>query len=144
MKLNKDFHPQMAAVRAQLNCDFAIISHIVDQDYTVVAVDGVLDTVKQGDLFEVQNTYCHAVVEGGDTITYNEVGNIKAMVLHPIYTAMQLEAYIGEPLQKNGKVVGTLNFSGFGPKQPPFQEADIALVRSLAREVEAAIEPSSV
>ena len=66
------------------------------------------------------------------------------MVLHPIYTAMQLEAYIGEPIRAKGDIVGTLNFSGFDPKKPPFNEKDIRLVKALAKEIEAAIDPDSI
>ena len=144
MKLNKDFTESLEAVRTALGCDFAIISHIKSDDYEVAAVNSELTHVQLGAHFQIQDTYCNAVVKTKNTVKYDKVGSIKAMILHPIYTAMQLEAYIGVPLRVEGEIVGTLNFSGFEPKKPPFQEKDVTLVKALANEIEAAIDPTSV
>ncbi len=144
MKLLRDFTEDLETVRTTLGCDFAIISHIDKSDYEVAAVNSELSHVKLGAHFEIQDTYCNAVVETKNTVIYDKVGAIKAMVLHPIYTAMQLEAYIGEPLRVSNKIVGTLNFSGFMPKKPAFNAADIQIVKALAKKVEAAIDPTSV
>jgi hypothetical protein len=136
MKLTRSFQKELAEFNEKLGSDFAIISHILHNKYTVVDVASELETIKIGDEFETQNTYCREVVDGDEVVTYNQVGSIKAMVLHPIYTAMQLEAYIGEPLHSNGNIVGTLNFSGFSPKSPLFTDEEIAEVKALARSIE--------
>ena len=144
MKLTRDFSEDLEAVRTALGCDFAIISHIKKNDYEVAAVNSELTNVQLGAHFQIQDTYCNAVIKTRNTVTYDKVGSIKAMILHPIYTAMQLEAYIGEPIRAKGDIIGTLNFSGFKPKKPPFNDKDVRLVKALAKEIEAAIDPDSI
>jgi len=89
---------------------------LLTNDYEVLAVESKLDFINPGDHFEIQNTYCNQVLETNDTVMYAQVGSIKAMVRHAVYTAMQLESYIGEPLRKDGRIIGTLNFSGYERK----------------------------
>lgn len=140
MKLKRTFTAEMSELNQRFGSDFAIISHIEHNRYTVVEVASKLDIIAQGAEFKTEETYCNEVVNRNDLVTYNEVGSISAMVLHPIYTAMQLEAYIGEPLHSNGQVIGTLNFSGFAAKEPKFTEEEIQQVKNLAREIEQNIE----
>jgi len=59
--------------------------------------------------------------------------------LHPVYEAMQLEAYLGIPLFHEDKVVGTLNFSFYDPRQPDFTDEEIAKSQALADRIEQAI-----
>jgi GAF domain-containing protein len=144
MKLTKDFDQELRTINQMLGADFAIISHIRSNNYDVIAVASELEHVNIGDRFITENTYCNEVIDTRNTVTYEHVARIKAMILHPIYTAMQLEAYIGEPLWLNGEIVGTLNFSGFMPKDQGFSDSEIAAVKSLARQIEEAIDPASV
>ena len=144
MKLNKDFTPELNEINTMLGSDFAIISRIKDNDYEVAYVASELPTVKQGDHFETKNTYCNEVVNTNDVVTYDQVGKIRAMVLHPIYTAMQLEAYIGVPLRYEGNVIGTLNFSGFMPKSTGFSEEEVSKVHALAAQIEGSIDQASL
>jgi transcriptional regulator with GAF, ATPase, and Fis domain len=139
MKLTRDFSLELTQLNKALGTDFAIISHIKDKDYFVLQVASELKMINIGDQYETVNTYCNEVMETRHIVTYDKVGAIRAMTLHPIYTAMQLEAYVGEPLFFQNSIVGTLNFSGFDPKSPGFCEEDIAQVKALAREIEANI-----
>ena len=139
MELQRSFVDEMAALNEEFGTDFAIISHIDGARYEVVEVASELDTIKAGAVFETHDTYCNAVLEKNQVVTYDHIGKIKAMVLHPIYTAMQLEAYIGLPLHWEGRIVGTLNFSGFDPKRPGFESSDIHKAEKLAKDIEAAI-----
>jgi GAF domain-containing protein len=139
MYLSRDFTEEMGLLKDRLGVDTAIISCIVDTDYEVLAVVSKISAVKPGDVFETCNTYCNEVVKHQQMVMYDRVGTDEAMVLHPVYTAMQLEAYIAEPLRKDGKIVGTLNFSGFMPKDPNFSRSEIDAVKALARKVEAAL-----
>ncbi len=140
MKIQKDFARQLSELNQQLGTDIAIISQITGQEYEVLQTVCELDVVKPKDQFVTQDTYCNKVLEQSNTVTFNEVGKIRSMVLHPVYTAMQLEAYIGTPLTVDECVVGTLNFSGFDPKKPVFTEEDKAAVEALAEQIQAAIE----
>lgn len=144
MQLQEDFSTDLKRLNQELGADFAIISRIIDDDYEVIAVESELTNVQQGAHFVTQNTYCNEVIDTADMVTYEHVARIKAMVLHPIYTAMQLEAYIGEPIRYKNAIVGTLNFSGFDPKRDGFSEQEMADVKALARRIEAAIVPESL
>lgn len=144
MQLTKDFTEELNKINQLLGSDFAIISRVKGDDYEVAYVASELTTVNQGDHFETKNTYCNEVINSNETVTYDQVGIIQAMVLHPIYTAMQLEAYIGVPLRHNGDVIGTLNFSGFLPKSNGFSEQEIAKVHKLAGDIERSIDAQSL
>jgi GAF domain-containing protein len=139
MKLKRDFAKELTQLNKILGTDFAIISHIQNNDYFVLQVASELKMINIGDQYETVNTYCNEVIETRHIVTYNKVGAIRAMTLHPIYTAMQLEAYIGEPLFFNDAIFGTLNFSGFDPKNPSFSVDEIEQVKTLARKIEANI-----
>ena len=136
MQLDQDLQGQLSKLRQTLRADFAIVSHIINDKYQVVIVDSEFDLVSNGDVFVTQDTYCNPVVEHDKPICYSKVSSIESMLLHPIYTAMQLEAYIGVPLHVAGKIFGTLNFSGFQPHEPNFSSDEIAQVLQLAQQVE--------
>lgn len=140
MQLTQEFKERLDLLKQKLGSDFAIISYIKGQTYTVVEVASELATINKGDQFVTKDTYCNEVIYTDQMITYPKVGAIRAMVRHPIYTALQLEAYIGEPLHHHGCVVGTLNFSGFDPKQPSYTNEEIDAVKALARDIEQAME----
>ena len=135
-ELARSFNTELAEMNQRLGTDFAIISKITGWDYEVLAVESKLDAVNQGDHFVTKDTYCNEVVETDSTVAYDHVGAMQSMVMHPIYTAMQLESYLGVPLHAGGQIVGTLNFSGFEPKVPEFSDEEIAAVKALAVEIE--------
>jgi hypothetical protein len=139
MRITKDFTAELQQLNERFATDFAIISHIDGNRYTVCQVASDLDIIAIGAEFETEKTYCRAVIELETLIVYEQVGSIDSMLLHPIYTAMQLETYIGYPLKHKGQVIGTLNFSGFESKDPPFSDSDKESVKALAREIEAYI-----
>ena len=136
MELARDFSQQLSELNQLFQTDFAIISHIDQSDYMVLQVASELDSINVGQKFVTKDTYCNIVVDSGDTVIFNQVGYVEAMKLHPVYTTFQLESYIGHPLHHNGVVVGTLNFSGFEPKDPPFNETDKERLIKLAKEIE--------
>ena len=141
MYLERDFSAELAQMNQFLATDLAIISEVQGDEYTVVQTASEPSMLKPGDRFVCRDTYCNAVLDEAKTIVFNEVGKVASMVLHPVYTAMQLEAYIGTPLVFSGRIVGTLNFSGFAAKVPGFSAAEQAQVEAFAQRVVAAIKP---
>ena len=121
----------------ELDMTFGILSQVRNQHYFIRAVYSPLgDVFKAGMAFELQDTYCSEVCHHDKTITYRQVGKIPHMVLHPVYTAMQLESYIGTPVHGiNGEVLGTLNFSSHKVRPTPFEESEIHLVEQMARRI---------
>jgi GAF domain-containing protein len=139
VQITQDFSSIMIEMNQRFGTDIGIISEISGQDYVVLQTVSEMNVLKPGDRFVTKDTYCNEVVGQAETVAYDEVGKIKSMVLHPVYTAMQLEAYIGTPIKVNGNILGTLNFSGFSPKEPSFNQEDRLLVEDLARQIEQAI-----
>jgi len=136
--LAQSFDDQLEALRLSLNADFAIISSISGNVYTIVAVTSELElaTVQPGKIFRCEDTYCDQVVQRQKMVIHTHINKITNRILHPIYTAMQLESYIGEPLWTANRVVGTLNFSGFMHKKEGYIAESIEQVKSLARAIE--------
>ena len=114
-----------------------IISHIDGGNYVIRAVNSTLgDIFSPGMRFELKNTYCDAVVRKRQTVTYIHVGRIPSMVLHPVYTAVQLESYIGSPLYDyDGNIIGTVNFSSHEVRQWDFDENEVSSIERMAQKI---------
>lgn len=126
----------------QFGMKTGIISKVVNNSYIIRAVYSTMgDIFSAGMEFELQNTYCAAVIHQQDFVSYLQVGMIPTMVLHPVYVAVQLESYMGVPLYNNGKVDGTLNFSSFQAREQTFSDEEIALIKSMGQKIESVIYP---
>jgi len=97
------------------------------------------DIFSPGMEFELQNTYCEAVIHNEDFVSYLHVGRIPTMILHPVYVAVQLESYMGVPLYNNGQIDGTLNFSSFQVREQAFSDEEITLIKSIGKKIESII-----
>lgn len=128
------------SARVQLNMETAIIAQVKNEQYTIRMIDSDMDVFGNGDTFPLSDTYCAAVFKSGELITYSNVGQISKMQLHPVYVMLQLESYIGIPVCKNGQVWGTLNFSSTNIRKKGFSGQDISIVKTLAHEIETAID----
>ncbi|WP_432451887.1 GAF domain-containing protein [Agarivorans sp. QJM3NY_29] len=122
-----------------LGMQLAIVSQVEGNHYRVVAAYSSLDLVRQGDEFELDSTYCREVLRQAQTVAYERVGAITEMCLHPCYQALHLESYIGTPLEKDGKILGTLNFSSLTARAAAFTEKEKTQVESLAKEYLASV-----
>jgi GAF domain-containing protein len=136
MQLTRDFNQELDTLRCQYEADFGIVSHISGDEYTILALATDSDLFNVGDRFETADTYCREVISSNAVIDHPCVGDIHAMRLHPIYTALQLEAYLGLPLRVQGGVVGTLNFTAFEPRVNPLSQPEIQAAKILAAEIE--------
>jgi GAF domain len=121
-----------------LGLETGIVSNITDGMYVIQAVYSTIgDIFTPGMKFELKDTYCEAVVQKNEIITYIQVGKIPDMVLHPVYKAVQLESYIGLPLHnKQKQIAGTLNFSSHIITQAEFNSKDIELLKKMAMKIE--------
>jgi len=137
--LVKSFDDQLEVLRHSLEADFAIVSSIWGTVYTLLAVTSELDlaTVQVGKVFRCEDSYCNQVIKAQKMVIHSHINKITNRILHPVYTAMQVESYIGEPLWLGGHIVGTLNYSGFMPRKDGYMAESIEQVKSLARAIEA-------
>lgn len=129
----------LCETRKELHMETAIVSYIEQDTYTIVAVDSEMEGVfaaKQ--VFPLQDTYCRAVYESKSSVRYDHVATIDGMLQHPVYQAVKLESYIAAPItDKDGAVVGTLNFTSLIPHKPEFTDLQQAMVDNLAAEMSA-------
>lgn len=121
----------------QFEMKTGIISKVIGNRYIIRAVYSAMgDIFSPGMEFEVQHTYCEAVINNRDFVSYLHVGKIPTMILHPIYVAVQLESYMGIPLYNNGQIDGTLNFSSFQVRERDFSNKEIELLHSMGKKIE--------
>ena len=122
-----------------LGLEFGIVSHIVDDTYNIVAHTSPPDTLRNGQTFAFDETYCQITIEQNGVVAITEMGR-SPYLGHPCYQSFKLEAYIGAPVHVGGKVFGTVNFSSPKPYQRGFDEGDKEFVSLLARWVGSALE----
>ncbi|GFM11837.1 hypothetical protein [Enterobacter sp. M4-VN] len=72
------------------NMTLGIISQIVDNRYTLLAVSPSLEGLSPGMTFDLQDTYCQLVVKKGHIISVLNAGRHPDLKTHPIYRQIRL------------------------------------------------------
>ena len=85
---------------------------------------------------DLNNTYCHITCTKNAPTALEHVGMDDEYASHPAYQAHGLESYIGMPIHLNGKLYGTLNFSGESPFKRKFKSIDFNAIKLVASWVE--------
>lgn len=116
-----------------------IISKIENQTYTIVAVKSNLEFLGAQQTFNLEETYCAAVVRTKKTIAYAFVGRISPKQSNPVFQNLQLESYIGTPIFVNGDVYGTLNFSSPHVRHQEFAAYEKEFIELMAQSLGRAI-----
>jgi len=125
----------LEAMRPLLGLDIGILSRITPEAdrYEVMACsvpEGV--EMAPGDVYSLGETYCSITLQAQDGVAIHNMAMSEHRG-HPCYTAFELESYIGAPVVVDGKTIGTLSFSSATPHDEPFSDADLDLVRLVAR-----------
>jgi hypothetical protein len=115
--------------------EFGIVSSIVGDEYFICDALSPENSLKKGDKFELEGTYCREVVKSGGVIGFPHVGGLPDMKDHPVYVNMKLESYISAPIRKEGQVFGTLNFSSTRPREHGFSENEKELILLMANAI---------
>ena len=102
------------------NLDFAIISRVENNVYTVIHVIAPDDAIAVGTQFELSGTYCTHTLTANKAISFHQASK-STIAEHPCYLNFKLESYIGAPIFVGNKVFGTLNFSA-PQASPPFND----------------------
>lgn len=122
-----------------LSLPFGIVSHIVDDIYTVKVQHSPANTLEDEAVYKLPDCYCSDTLKAGDVLSVHHVNN-SVYVTHPCYLQTQLECYIGAPIWVSGEIYGTLNFSGPVARANEFSDTERDFVRLLARWVGATLE----
>lgn len=118
-----------------LGCEYlgmqqGIISRITGDDYEVAVQASPPGTLTDGQRFTLAETYCDIVLRSGDLVAIPHTAQSEH-VAHPAYALLGLESYVGVPIEVDGAVIGTLNFSSPEPRPRPFTRAELDFVRLL-------------
>ncbi len=106
-----------------LDLDIGIISRINGDTYSIKHYYPKDSDLKEGQAFELGDTYCSITKEADDVISIDHMERSKHR-RHPCYQVFRLESYIGVPIEIDNQLYGTLNFSSPEPKKPEFKRAD--------------------
>lgn len=113
--------------------DLAVQSRIRGEDFRVEHCLDPTHGINPGDSFPLSGTYCVHTLKAHEPIGFHHAGESEIRV-HPCYREFGLEAYIGCPIQVDGEVHGTLNFSSLNPCRP-FSRDDLIFMQLLADSV---------
>lgn len=115
-----------------LGLDLGIVARIRGEEYTVMYCSRNNYDVRQGDIYELCDTYCRDVIRRKKTTYYNDVAQIVELLQHPCYVNTQLRAYIGTPIFIQDDIWGTLNYSSLSPRKPDYSKKEIDFLEQQA------------
>jgi signal transduction histidine kinase len=133
------FHAALAIGSQTLDTKLAIISHIKDAQFTVMYCLVPPNTIKEGDVFPLEQTYCDITVKKNEVLAIDEM-RTSIYDAHPCHDRFKLEAYIGVPIKVNGELYGTINFSSPDPHHPTFTDNDRDFINLLGKWVGTTLE----
>lgn len=81
---------------------------------------------------DLSNTFCRRVIAGGEVLGVYDA-EAEGESSDPACEVHGMQCYIGEKVLVDGELYGTVCFMDARPREEPFSEAEIALVRLLAR-----------
>ncbi len=107
-----------------------IVSKINGNTYTVQHVSSPDGELKPGTQFKLGETYCAHTMKASGPVGFFDAGH--EIPTHPCYKAFGLESYIGTPIFIQGKVYGTLNFSGPDARIAEFSQYELETIRQFS------------
>ncbi|WP_194865554.1 bifunctional diguanylate cyclase/phosphodiesterase [Alloalcanivorax profundimaris] len=108
------------AIQSRIDGEVYVVEHCVSPD----------DGLSPGAGFELPGTYCVHTLKANRPIGFHHTAHSE-IHNHPCYLNFGLESYIGSPIQVEGRVYGTLNFSSPDPCRP-FSQDDLIFMQLLA------------
>jgi len=109
--------------------DIGIVSEIKGDKYIVRNVYSTDNSIKQGQVYDVNDTFCSITFKSNGPIGISDVKNSK-WKKHPCIKT-GLKSYIGVPITVEDRPFGTLNFSSSRAKASPFPDIDMEFVETL-------------
>ena len=108
--------------RQHLELETGIVSEITSEVYTIRwfrAPDN--SPLEAGLSLPVAQTYCSLMLAKGDHLAISHMADSRYRN-QSCYAQMGLESYIAAPIEFDGKLFGTLNFSSISPRSRPFTD----------------------
>jgi PAS domain S-box-containing protein len=126
------------------NLETGIVSHIKNNDYTVMGTNAAAGTIEKGQVFEVEGTYCVEVYNSNSSVALSSIGLNSKMNKHPVYIAMKLESYISSPIFVNDELYGTINFTSITNREEGFKLYEIEMLEIMALNIGKFLELSAL
>ena len=115
--------------------EIGIVSNIIENDYIVCNAVSPDNSLKAGDIFPLEGTYCREVYKSQLALGFPHVGSMEKMKDHPVYENMKLEAYISAPIFVEKQMFGTLNFTSTKVREGGFSEHEKDLISMMANSI---------
>lgn len=116
----------------QFGLDIGVISRVEETRYEVVAAQLPNRKALKGITLTLEQTYCEEALQTLNPLCITDAGK-SDWSIHPCYTALHLEAYLGVAVIVHGQPYGTLSFSSYVPRHKPFKAVDKELLRLMAQ-----------
>ncbi|EDM46292.1 ATP-binding protein [Marinobacter algicola] len=129
--------------RQHLELETGIVSEITSEVYTIRwfrAPDN--SPLEAGLSLPVAQTYCSLMLAKGDHLAISHMADSRYRN-QSCYAQMGLESYIAAPIEFDGKLFGTLNFSSISPRSRPFTDLDRLFIVWLAQWMAALLQQHS-
>ena len=145
---NSDFEQKLqnllAMGRRQFNLDVGILSHIENIDtengrYEIISAQMPNNLNIKGVTLDPKQTYCTETLHAKKPLCILSASTSQ-WHNHPGFKIFQVEAYIGVPVLVAGELYGTLCFASLTPRQTPFKDIEIELLRLMAQWIGGEIE----
>ncbi|MEQ8959312.1 MAG: histidine kinase dimerization/phospho-acceptor domain-containing protein, partial [Coleofasciculus sp. C2-GNP5-27] len=145
---NSDFKQKLQSLltmgRRQFNLDVGILSHIEtidteDGHYQIIAAQLPNNLSFKGVTLNLKQTYCAETLHANKPLCILSASTSQ-WHNHPGYQIFQVEAYLGVPVVVGGQLYGTLCFVSLTPRQKPFKDIEIELLRLMAQWIGGEIE----
>lgn len=108
----------------------------IDRDtYELCSVQSNSGAYVAGEKFALGDSFCRRVFERGEIVCETAQADSPLSLHHPLYRSLPLECFIGAPVLRHGKLWGCLDFSSMAPRDTGFDQREIELIESLAREI---------
>ena len=100
--------------------DLAIVSHIVDHLYQIASVRSATKVFVPGESFPLDDTLCRDIFAKGITTALTHIAREPGQSPYPLYEVMDIEAFIGIPINKRGEILGNAKFHQSENRKRPF------------------------
>lgn len=112
-----------------------VVGCLHNQRYKVLAVHSQFASLVPNLELDLEDTYCHAVIQQGQTVCYDNVGAIEALACHPLYQHLRIHSYIGTPIFVDGKLYGTLCFFSTAIRPQGYRHHEQEIIELMAQSI---------
>lgn len=121
--------------REILDISTGIVSQIEGDDYIIRAIETSEMDLEQGQVLELRNTYCQAVISSGGTVNYDNVGALPVSECPSAYESAKIESYIGTPIYVEDHVYGVLLFCSKERRSSGFESFEREIIELMAQSI---------